>query len=100
MLRQRSRAPYARQRTDRAARWADDRCSSQLAENTIMRADRKLLVLGVTLAGAIVGAMSVLIGEVQRSGFVSSQVQIDQAIAIARNVAGVTGVGNEMSIKK
>ena len=51
-----------------------------------MRADRKLLVLGVTLAGAIVGAMSVLIGEVQLSGFVDSQVQIDQAIAIARNV--------------
>ena len=65
-----------------------------------MRADRKHLVLGVTLAGAIVGAMSVLIGEVQRSGFVDSQVRIDQAIAIARNVAGVTGVGNEMSIKK
>ena len=51
-----------------------------------MRADRKLLVLGVTLAGAIVGAMSVLIREVQLSGFVDSQVQIDQAIAIARNV--------------
>ena len=65
-----------------------------------MRADRKLLVLGITLAGAIVGAMSVLIGEVQLSGFVDSQVQIDQAIAIAHNVAGVTGVGNEMSIKK
>jgi hypothetical protein len=51
-----------------------------------MRADRKLLVLGVTLAGAIVGAMSVLIREVQLSGFVDSQVQIDQAIAIARSV--------------
>jgi len=65
-----------------------------------MRADRKLLVLGVTLAGAIVGAMSVLIGEVQLRGFVDSQVQIDQAIAIARNVAGATGVGNKISIKK
>jgi hyperosmotically inducible protein len=39
-------------------------------------------------------------GEVQLSGFVDSQAQIDQAIAIARNVPGVTGVGNEMSIKK
>jgi len=86
MLRQRSRAPYARHRTDRAARWTDDRCSSHFAENTIMRADRKLLVLGVTLAGAIVGAISVLIREVQLSGFVDSQVQIDQAIAIARSV--------------
>lgn len=39
-------------------------------------------------------------GEVQISGFVNSQTQIDQAIAIARKVDGVTGVGNEMSIKK
>ena len=39
-------------------------------------------------------------GEVQISGFVDSQSQIDQAVAIARKVDGVTGVGNEMSIKK
>lgn len=39
-------------------------------------------------------------GEVQLSGFVDSQAQIDQAIAIAHKVAGVTGIGNEMSIKK
>jgi hypothetical protein len=57
-----------------------------------MRADHKHLVLGVTLAGAIVGAMSVLIGEVKLSGFVDSQAQVDQAIAVAHNVAGVTSV--------
>jgi hyperosmotically inducible periplasmic protein len=39
-------------------------------------------------------------GQVQLSGFVDSQVQIDQAIAVARKVEGVTGIGNEMSIKK
>lgn len=39
-------------------------------------------------------------GEVQLSGFVDSQAQIDQAIAIAGKVSGVTRVGNEMSIKK
>lgn len=65
-----------------------------------MRSDRKLLVLGVTLAGAIVGATSVLIGEVQLSGFVDSQAQIVPAIAIAHKVAGVTSVGDAMSIKK
>jgi hypothetical protein len=63
-----------------------------------MRADRKHLVLGVTLSGAIVGAMSVLIGEVQLSGFVDSQAQIDQAIAVAHNVAGVTSV-DAMNVK-
>jgi hyperosmotically inducible protein len=39
-------------------------------------------------------------GEVQLSGFVDSQEQIDQAIAVARKVDGVTSVGNAMSIKK
>ncbi len=39
-------------------------------------------------------------GEVQLSGFVDSQEQIDQAIAIAQKVDGVTSVGNAMSIKK
>ena len=39
-------------------------------------------------------------GEVQLSGFVDSQAQIDRAIAIAHKVDGVTSVGNELSIKK
>jgi hyperosmotically inducible periplasmic protein len=39
-------------------------------------------------------------GEVQLSGFVDNQEQIDQAIAIANEVSGVTQVDNEMSIKK
>jgi len=39
-------------------------------------------------------------GEVQLSGFVDSQAQIDQAIAIAHKMDGVTSVGNELSIKK
>ena len=39
-------------------------------------------------------------GEVQLSGFVDNQTQIDQAVAIASKVEGVTNVHNEMSIKK
>jgi len=39
-------------------------------------------------------------GEVQLSGFVDSQAQIDQAIAIVHKVDGVTSISNEMSIKK
>lgn len=39
-------------------------------------------------------------GEVQLSGFVDNQAQIDHAVGIARKVDGVTGIGNEMSIKK
>ena len=39
-------------------------------------------------------------GQVQLSGFVDSQAQVDQAVATTKLVAGVTSVGNEMSIKK
>jgi len=39
-------------------------------------------------------------GEVQLSGFVDNQAQINRAIDIARGVEGVQSIGNEMSIKK
>ena len=39
-------------------------------------------------------------GEVQLSGFVDNQAQIDRAIDVTRAVEGVQGVANEMSIKK
>jgi hyperosmotically inducible protein len=39
-------------------------------------------------------------GEVQLSGFVDNQVQIDRAVQVAAGVEGVTGVSNQMSIKK
>ena len=39
-------------------------------------------------------------GEVQLSGFVNSQTQIDRAVLIAKGIEGVTSVNNEMVIKK
>ncbi len=39
-------------------------------------------------------------GEVQMSGFVDNQNQIDRALEIARGIEGVRSVGNEMSVKK
>jgi hyperosmotically inducible periplasmic protein len=39
-------------------------------------------------------------GEVQLSGFVDNQAQINRAIDIARGVEGVQSINNEMSIKK
>ncbi len=38
-------------------------------------------------------------GTVQLSGFVSSQDKVDTAIAMARNVKGVTSVQNDMRLK-
>lgn len=39
-------------------------------------------------------------GEVQLSGFLDNQMQIDRAMELARGVEGVQGVDNKMSIKK
>ncbi len=39
-------------------------------------------------------------GEVQLSGFVNDQKQMDRAVVVARAVENVTSVSNEMSIKK
>jgi hyperosmotically inducible protein len=39
-------------------------------------------------------------GEVQLSGFVNNQAQIDRALVVTQGVEGVTKVGNDMSIKK
>jgi hyperosmotically inducible protein len=39
-------------------------------------------------------------GEVQLSGFVDNQAQIDHAIEVARTIEGVQGVDNKMTIKK
>ena len=38
-------------------------------------------------------------GTVQLSGFVNSRGDVDKAVAVARNVAGVTAVKNDMRIK-
>ncbi|MFZ1545487.1 MAG: BON domain-containing protein [Candidatus Nitrotoga sp.] len=38
-------------------------------------------------------------GEVQLSGFVSSQADINKAVAVARSVKGVTSVKNDMRVK-
>jgi hyperosmotically inducible periplasmic protein len=39
-------------------------------------------------------------GEVQLSGFVDNQIQMDRAIHVARGIENVSSVSNEMSLKK
>jgi hyperosmotically inducible protein len=56
------------------------------------------------LADAYVKSLDIAVktrkGEVQLSGFVNNQSQIDRAIEVTRGIKGVRSVGNEMSIKK
>jgi hyperosmotically inducible protein len=39
-------------------------------------------------------------GQVQLSGYVDNQTQMDRAIHVAQGVEGVQSIGNEMSVKK
>ncbi|MEO7728686.1 MAG: BON domain-containing protein [Burkholderiales bacterium] len=61
-------------------------------------------VKAALLADASVKSLDIAVvtrkGEVQMSGFVDNQNQIDRAIEVARGIEGVKSVGNEMSIKK
>jgi len=61
-------------------------------------------VKGALLADSSVKSFDIAVltrkGEVQLSGFVDNQGQIDRALAVARAVEGVGSVSNDMSIKK
>jgi hyperosmotically inducible protein len=56
------------------------------------------------LAEASIKSLDIMVvtrkGEVQLSGFVNNQGQIDRAMEVARGIEGVTQVGNDMSLKK
>ena len=60
---------------------------------------KSALVADAAIKSAQIGVV-VRKGDVQLSGFVDTQSQIDQAIAVAKSVDGVSGVVNEMSVKK
>ena len=72
--------------------------------NTVDDGDTTTKVKSALLADPDVRSFDIAVvtrkGEVQLSGSVDSQAQMDQAVAVSRNVDGVTGVTNEMSIKK
>jgi hyperosmotically inducible protein len=61
-------------------------------------------VKAALLADASVKSLDIAVvthkGEVQLSGFVNNQGQIDHAVEVAQNTEGVSSVGNQMSIKK
>jgi hyperosmotically inducible protein len=61
-------------------------------------------VKAALLADASVKSLDIAVvtrkGEVQLSGFVDNQGQIDHAIEVAHGIAGVRSVSNQMSVKK
>lgn len=61
-------------------------------------------VKAALLADASINGLDISVttrkGEVQLSGFVNNQGQIDRAIEVARTIDGVTEISNQMSLKK
>jgi hyperosmotically inducible protein len=61
-------------------------------------------VKAALLADANVKSLDIAVvtrnGEVQLSGFVDNQSQIEHVLAVARGIEGVSSVSNEMSLKK
>ena len=60
----------------------------------------KAALLGDAHGNSLAIAVVTRQGEVQLSGFVDNQAQIDRAVEVARGIEGVSRVSNEMSVKK
>lgn len=69
-------------------------------DDSIMTARVKAALLADEMVKSFDIAVATRSGEVQLSGFVDSQNQVDRAVLIAKGVQGVGAVINEMSIKK
>jgi hyperosmotically inducible protein len=69
-------------------------------DDSIVTAKVKSALLSDPSVKAFDIAVATSKGEVQLSGFVDNQMQIDHAIEVARGVEGVQGVDNKMSVKK
>ena len=69
-------------------------------DDSIITAKVKAALIGDEVIKSTDIAVVTRKGEVQLSGFVNSQTQIDRAVLIAKAIEGVTSVNNEMAIKK
>jgi osmotically-inducible protein OsmY len=73
--------------------------TGQYVDDTVITTKVKAAVLNEpTLKSAEIN-VETFKGRVQLSGFVSSRGDIDKAVSLARNVAGVTSVTNDMVLK-
>lgn len=69
-------------------------------DDSVITAKVKTALLADTSVKSADIAVMTRKGEVQLSGFVNNQGQIDRAIEVARGIEGVSKVSNDMSVKK
>jgi osmotically-inducible protein OsmY len=73
--------------------------TGQYVDDTVITAKVKAAVLNEpTLKSAEINVETYK-GRVQLSGFVSSRADADKAVAVARDIKGVTTVANDMRVK-
>jgi osmotically-inducible protein OsmY len=73
--------------------------TGEYLDDTVITTKVKAAILGEPTLKAAEINVETFKGRVQLSGFVSSRPQMDTAVAVARNVKGVSGVTNDMRVK-
>ena len=73
--------------------------TGQYIDDVAITAKIKTAIFNAPLLKSTEINVETLKGQVQLSGFVSSQASVDQAVVLARGVAGVTSVQNDMRLK-
>lgn len=73
--------------------------TGEYVDDSVITAKVKALIIEDPLTKVLEIKVKTFKGEVQLSGFVSSQAAANRAIELARSVKGVTSVKNDMQIK-
>ena len=73
--------------------------TGEFVDDTVITTKVKALIIEDPLTKVLEIKVKTFKGEVQLSGFVSSQAAANRAIELARSVKGVTSVKNDMQIK-
>ncbi|HEY0721195.1 MAG TPA: BON domain-containing protein [Gammaproteobacteria bacterium] len=76
------------------------RSTGQYIDDTAITAKVKAAILNDPLTKVLEIKVETYKGEVQLSGFVSSQEEADKAVELTRGVKGVTSIKNDMLIKQ
>lgn len=76
------------------------RSTGEFFDDTVITSKVKAAILNDPLTKVLEINVETYRGEVQLSGFVSSQEAIDRAVELARGVKGVTSIKNDMVIKQ
>lgn len=78
---------------------AQQQGTGEYIDDAVITTKVKALIIEDPLTKVLEVKVKTFKGEVQLSGFVSSQAAADRAVELARSVNGVTSVKNDMQIK-